>query len=185
LITLMLFLRTCRRRFAKAFKAFAIGSVCLLFCLATQAEAPLSKEDKLKAAYLLNFTKFIEWPESDADERQKTIRICIASSPKFLAFLNEMARNVRVGKLQRPVNVLPLSTAKQCELVYTRQSRTANNEKLHHAVVVVDSPEVKFPTTSIVFYEKNKKLRFEIDRDNISKTQVVVSSELMKLAKIK
>lgn len=181
----MLFLRTSRRCFAKAFKAFATGAACLLFCLTTQADAPLSKEDKLKAAYLLNFTRFIEWPESDADEPQKTIRICVASSPKFLAFLNEMVRNIRVGKLQRAVNALPLSTAKQCELVYTRQSGTANNEKLHHAVVVVDSAEVKFPATSIVFYEKNKKLRFEIDRDNISKTRVVVSSELMKLARIK
>ena len=92
----MLFLRTSRRRFAKAFKAFAIGSVCLLFCLATQADAPLSKEDKLKAAYLLNFTRFIEWPESDADEPQKTIRICVASSPKFLAFLNEMSKQNRL-----------------------------------------------------------------------------------------
>ncbi len=181
----MLFLRTSRRCFAKAFKAFATGAACLLFCLTTQADAPLSKEDKLKAAYLLNFTRFIEWPESDADEPQKTIRICVASSPKFLAFLNEMARNVRVGKRQRLVTALPLSTAEQCEVVYTRQSGTVNNEKLHHAVVVVDSAEVEFPSTSIVFYEKNKKLRFEIDRDNITKTQVVVSSELLKLAKIK
>ena len=64
--------------------------MCALYCIDVSAQTPLSKENKLKAAYLLNFTKFIEWPATSADEQSSTIRICVDSSSEFLEFLSPL-----------------------------------------------------------------------------------------------
>jgi hypothetical protein len=56
---------------------------------------------------------------------------------------------------------------------------------LNNSVIVTDSGDNYFPETEIKFYILDKKLRFEIDLDKFKKKNITVSSELLKLAKIK
>ncbi|EEB78799.1 hypothetical protein GPB2148_2007 [marine gamma proteobacterium HTCC2148] len=56
---------------------------------------------------------------------------------------------------------------------------------LNNSVIVTDSGDNYFPENEIKFYILDKKLRFEIDLDKFKKKNITVSSELLKLAKIK
>lgn len=184
-----LFLRLRNQSYEITFTLLISGLACLLFSDIAISETILSKKDKLKAAYLLNFTQYIEWPSNGSNletgKSAPSIRICADGSSEFLLFLNEMAANKKIGVLQKKVTALSLYTADGCELLYVKNSSTENIKKMENAIIVTDSDKISFPDTAIVFYEKNQNLRFEIDLQQINATQVTVSSELLKLAKIK
>jgi hypothetical protein len=158
--------------------------VSSLFCNAVYAEAPLSKEKKLKAAYLLNFTKFIEWPDKIENKSLLTIRICVDASSEFLQFFSQLVADRRVGKLQSKVTVTALSAASTCELLYIQGLKNPKIEQVDSAIIVADLDN-DFPGAAILFYTENRKLRFEIDLEKIKTLEVTVSSELLKLARIK
>ncbi len=186
----LLLLHSFCRPYKKAFKLYLIGLAGLFLCSAIQAEAILSKKDKLKAAYLLNFTQFIEWPNTEAEKTPSTIRICVDGSSEFILFLNNMAEARNQGMLKNTVKALPLAAATACELLYVKKSggeklELINLEHIKNTVIVTDSDKISFPNTAIVFYEHNKNLRFEINLKQIDLVQVTVSSELLKLARIK
>src|SRR5690348_9950809 len=51
----------------------------------TRADEP-SRVDQLVAGYVLNFTKFVEWPESS---RKEELSICIAGNPGIYSALRD------------------------------------------------------------------------------------------------
>ena len=186
----IVFLGLCCRPYKKAFKLYLISLAGLLLCSAAQAEASLTKKDKLKAAYLLNFTRFIEWPNNTPETPPAPIRICVEDSPEFLLFFNQMSENRNSGPLQQTVKAYLSNTVGGCELLYVKESSKNNFEKMkasltENTVIVSDSDKVSFPGTAITFYEQNKNLRFEIDLQQLNAANVSASSELLKLARIK
>ena len=156
-----------------------------LFCVVSNASAAISKENKLKAAYLLNFTKFIKWPTEGEKESLSSIRICAEESAEFIAFLSEMADNPIFKNREYEVKSLMWGTPSGCDLMYVTSMKNIDAVDLQNIVIVVNSRETYFPGTAIVFYEDNNKLRFEIDLQCINSLEVNFSSELLKLAKIR
>ncbi len=51
--------------------------------------------------------------------------------------------------------------------------------------MVLSSDQISQQDAAIIFYIAERKLRFEIDLNNIKELNVMVSSELLKLARIK
>ena len=176
-------------RFNPLFKtmhwAFLISLFSLLLCNTVNAENSLSKENKLKASYLYNFTKFIKWPNLGDDEPSPSIRICVDNSSDFFKFLEQLVSSRRVGELQQKLEILPAETASGCELLFVSEGGKKITRKLDNTVIVADSASINFPGIAVVFYIEKSKLRFEIDLKKINSLNVVVSSELLKLASIK
>ena len=81
--------------------------------------------------------------------------------------------------------VVSLDVAVDCELIYLVKRDNKLPITLNNSVIVTDSGDNYFPETEIKFYILDKKLRFEIDLDKFKKKNITVSSELLKLAKIK
>jgi hypothetical protein len=165
--------------------AFLISLLSLLVCNTVNAENSLSKVNKLKASYLYNFTKFIEWPNLGDDKLSSSIRICVDNSSDFFQFLEQLVAGRRVGKLQQTLEILPADTASGCELLFVSQEGNRITRQLDRTVIVADSATIDFPGIAVVFYIEKSKLRFEIDLKKINSLNVVVSSELLKLASIK
>jgi hypothetical protein len=168
----------------KTVKPFLVG-LFLFFCVTGNASAALSKEDKLKAAYLLNFTKFIEWPVGVDNQSVSSIRICAEESDEFVTFLSDMVRNSKFAGRVPEVQSLAWDTASRCNLMYLTSIKNVDLVDLHNVVIVVNSRETYFPSVAIVFYEKDKRLRFEVDLNYVNSLEVNFSSELLKLAKIR
>jgi hypothetical protein len=176
-------------RFKQLFKtmhwAFLITLLGLLLCNTVNAKNSLSKVNKLKASYLYNFTKFIEWPNLRGEELSPPIRICLDNSSEFFQFLEQLVAGRRVGKLKQTLEILPVETASGCELLFISEEGKKITRQLDYTVIVADAASIVFPGTAVVFYIEKNKLRFEIDLKVINSLDVVVSSELLKLASIK
>jgi hypothetical protein len=109
-----------------------------------------------------------------------------------LAFFRQLVGSRRAGDLKPSVVVLQLNTAIKCELIYVRYANKKTALKLidvqslvSSTVIVADTSSIYFSDASIVFYIENKKLRFEVDLKKIDSLNVDISSELLKLARIK
>ncbi|MCH1425186.1 MAG: YfiR family protein [Burkholderiales bacterium] len=174
-----------RRPRAKMLMRWLASLTCLFLCSVVVANTTLSKEEKLKAAYILNFTKFMEWPVPEVGEAASDIRICTDSSADFIVFFNKMAANVKIGKMKKNALALSLDAARNCELIYVTKINSPYRQVGKHVVVVADRNEISYPNISVLFFEKGKKLRFEINQKSISHTRVTVSSELLKIARVK
>ena len=183
-IVLMPYSSQFRRLFKTLTSLYLTVMLNFLSCDAVYAEVSLSKEQKLKAAYLLNFTKFIEWPDGIEKKSPSTIRICVDASSDFLQFFSQMVAERRVGKFQDKVIVTALYTASTCELLYIQGLKSPEVDQVNSTIIVADLDNA-FPSAAILFYTENRKLRFEIDLKKIKTLKVNVSSELLKLARIK
>ncbi len=71
------------------------------------ADSPV--EYQVKAAFLLNFTKFIDWPEAAFASKDSPITICILGKDPFGPVLDEIvqgetvnARKVTVQRISQP-----------------------------------------------------------------------------------
>ena len=58
-----------------ALLAFAYGLVC-------DSSAHTESQGKIKAAFLLNFARYVEWPEQALEGAETPIRNCMASAAK-------------------------------------------------------------------------------------------------------
>ena len=156
-------------------------------CVGVQADeyAELSRSEKLQAAYLFNFTKFIQWPDSGNRFARTSVNICIVASVPFSAFITELVEGKKVGKIKTPVVVSNLSANTRCDIVYVQADNFVVSESLEEVLLVAATPTILPDQATITFYEDNKRLRFEVDMREIERLKLKISSELLKLARIK
>ena len=147
--------------------------------------ATVSKESKLKAAYLLNFIKFINWPNHSPDNPRTPLSICLQDATPFEEFFRDLASSASKANDKRTLQIYRLSEAEHCDYTYLYRPVLEDNLKLEGSVVVISSDQVLQKNAAIIFYIAERKLRFEIHLENIQALGVTVSSELLKLAKIK
>lgn len=165
----------------------SVALCCLLFFPESYvfAQSELSKQTKLKAAYLFNFTKYIEWPQSAFSATDNKIVICLHRNPPLVAFMSALVENRKVGKKKRNVVALPFDKAKICHISFIQNKLGEANPKISSSVLVTDTSLIELNSPSIVFYQQQSKLRFEIHMAEIRRLKVTVSSELLKLARIR
>ena len=153
---------------------------------ATSDNDTFSKESKLRASYFLNFIKFITWPNHSEDSASKPLYICLQDETPFENFFRDLISNVATANNKRELRMYRLSEAKHCDYTYLyRPIQDENLKIIEGSVVVLSSDQMSQKDAAIIFYIDERKMRFEIDLNTIKKLNVMVSSELLKLARIK
>ena len=152
---------------------------------AASANDAFSKESKLRAAYFLNFIKFINWPNHSQDNPLTPLYICLQDETPFEDFFRALVSTAAAANDNRELQIYRLSEAKHCDYTYLHGPIQNENSKIEGSVVVLSSDQISQQDAAIIFYIAERKLRFEIDLNNIRNINVMVSSELLKLARIK
>ena len=175
--------------FRAIFALLAVLVVVLLMAPGTARAASdneaFSKENKLRAAYFLNFIKFINWPNHSPDNPLTPLYICLQDETPFEGFLKALASNAATADDKRELQIHRLSEATHCDYTYLYQPVPEENSEIEGSVMVLSSDQISQKDAAITFYIAERKLRFEIDLNNIKELNVMVSSELLKLARIK
>ena len=151
---------------------------------AASADNSISKLNKLKASYLLNFMTFIDWPSTPENNPYTPLSICLQDATPFDPFLRNLINIKSEPKTKREFYVSRLSSATHCDLTYFYSTPAGKNSVVEGSVVVLSSDRVSQKDAAIIFYLNNDKLRFEIVMSNVRKSGVTISSELLKIAKI-
>lgn len=167
-------------------RLFAL-SLCVLYLIKMTGVTAqeLSRTDKLKATYLYNFTKYIEWPDHEFFSARSPIRLCVIADQPFTAFMSALVKDRQVGRQSRHVEVIPAEQAGSCHISFFQHPVEVILPACSASLIVASAPEHDVKDAAIVFFEQHNKLRFEIDMHKARQRGVTFSAELLKLAKIK
>ncbi len=145
-----------------------------------------TEEYKLKAAYIYNFTMYIEWEPSV--RRNEFIIGVIDSSPIFQP-LEEMAKTEKVnGKKIIIRKYTKLDEIGFCHVLFIpRDCKFSLADilvlnDLKKALTISEKAGYAKKGTAINFIEVNNKLKFEINPNALNSAGIKVSSQLLKLA---
>jgi hypothetical protein len=172
--------------------------IIAFFCLAISANFNLHAESQgtfheyqVKAAFLYNFVKFVEWPKDVFEDPKAPIVIGILGKDHFGTYLDEIVENKTVkgrGFVIRRFD--SVGDLEACHVLFisesekARISTTLNKLQDWHVLTVSD---VKgFPKLGGIINlitEKNR-IRFEINVDAAVRAGLKLSSHLLKLGKI-
>lgn len=103
----------------------------ILLAIAPLASAQVSQptEYQLKAAFLFNFAKFIDWPEKSFAGPQSPFTICVIGQDPFGGALDEyLARTIggRAVQLAHYPSANDLAEARHCQILFISASEKAH-----------------------------------------------------------
>src|SRR4030095_214066 len=147
-------------------------------------------EYEVKAAFLYNFAKFIEWPDEAFPARDSAFTICLAyellRAPVERAVQGEMWNG-------RPLSVKQIDSGddvRGCQVVFISRSAAPKGMEILTAamnapVLTVGETADFIPAGGIIrFTENGHRIRFEINPDAADRASLRVSSRLLRLADI-
>lgn len=153
------------------------------------ADNTISKEYQLKAAFLYNFSKFVQWPPERFPDEKSPIVIAVLGDNPFGAELENAVRGRLVNG--RPIVVkiidsLEQAGAAQVLFVEAKEERRLGDSLalLHRASVLTVGETRQFAAMGgiITFTLAEDKVRFEINQLAGEQAGLRINAQLLKLA---
>jgi hypothetical protein len=168
----------------------------LLAALLLPATAPsrssgsgTAERDELKAAFLFNFARYVEWPPNELSDDDSRIRICILDDSAFAAIAAETigdrqanGRDVLVETRSSP------ERAAGCHILYAGEDWADRHVSILTATrgqsifTLSDSPGFAKLGGVANFVQVGRKIRFEINHGAAQAANLKLSSQLLRIA---
>jgi hypothetical protein len=152
----------------------------------------ISREYAIKAAYLYQFARYVEWPADAFVNEQSPLVIGVLGTDPFGAILEEIAIKKRVEG--HPIVIRRFASGSDyttCHILFisssvTPEERAAAIRKVQGTPVLLvgDEPGFAAEGGTINFVMEENKIRFEINTEVAKREQLKISSKLLSLAKI-
>ena len=147
-------------------------------------------EYEIKAAYIFNFAKFIEWPESSL--KSDTITLVIYKNDPFGVVLEKTMIGRRAnGKVWKIVRSSDIKDLNDCQIVFFSDIEKYDLLKLmdrlkNRSILTIGDEIVDFCKVGgvINFTPQFSEYQFEINNSVAKANRVVISPKLLVLAKI-
>ena len=179
--------RTLGARLCQGRRGLAIVAFCLSASLA-YAQTRASEFD-VKAAYLLNFGKFVRFTPSNAGTNRQSFDLCIVGEDPLGNNLSELAANEKLdGKPVRVVRLKTAAEARGCAIAYISASEgsliKSDLDALRGEPVLTVSDAANFAQHGgmIQFLTVANHIRFAVNLDAVRSAQLSLSSELLRVA---
>jgi hypothetical protein len=154
--------------------------------------AGVSREYTIKAAYLYNFSNYVQWPAKAFPTSDAPLVIGVLGTDPFGEILNEIARTKKVAG--RPIVVRRFASMAAyafCHVLFVPSSTgpaetAAAIRKTHDSPVLLvgETPGFAEEGGAVNFFIEENKVRFEINVAAARRQQLKISSKLLGLAKI-
>jgi len=153
------------------------------------AQAPKITEYQVKAAYLANFGRFVEWPANVAVAKSESFNVCVLGHDPFGADLDAALAGETIGRahmlakrISRPQD------ATDCRILFISSSEANQWKEVLAALrtlsvlTVSDMPQFARRGGIIQFLLDGNRVRFDINLAATERVGLNLSSELLKLA---
>jgi YfiR/HmsC-like len=166
-------------------------SSCLLggFCLHAQAQQPRASEFQVKAAYLYNFGRFVEWPNQNASDKNEAFEICVLGADPFGPALDAtVAKETIAGKAVAAKRISKPQDVDSCRIVFISSSEEGHLKEVLAALdktsvlTVSDIPHFSQRGGMIGFILDGDRVRFDVNLASAQDARLTLSSELLKVA---
>jgi hypothetical protein len=165
-----------------------LGLLCLAPARSAHAQEAAELEYRVKAAYLLNFTRYTEWPSAALPATDTPINVCVIGRDPFGVILDQTLRGRRTSG--RPLRILrpPRPGEALCHVAFLGAATPAVLESWLAALAteptltVGESDDFARAGGMIGFVIVDETVRFEINTDAVRGGGLQLSSRLLSLA---
>jgi YfiR/HmsC-like len=152
------------------------------------ARAQAVSEYQVKAAYLYNFAKFVDWPAESFTSPAAPIRLCVLNDRPFQTQLEQIVNGKKI--IGRPVLAIAVQTGEEsrdCQVLFISSSQQPRHifDLLQEASVLTVGETASFLEEGgiINFVIQGNQVHFEVNHKAATKARLRVSSRLLSLAK--
>ncbi len=149
------------------------------------------EEYRIKAAFLFNFIKFIDWPPEVLIDKNQPFSVCVLGENPFGDFISDLeaqsthGKKLRIEFLQsyeRPNDIRQFHILFISASMEEQTAAILNDLDGYPALTVGDHATFALNGGIINFLIHNKKVRFEINLAAAKRTRLKISSKLLRLA---
>ena len=147
-------------------------------------------EYQVKAGFLINFARFVEWPPEVTKDPSASLKVCIAGSDPFHGELDRIVQGKKVGS--HPLEAMHVSrnqTARGCHILFISFA-----EKKRIPEILADLATLPILTVGesdgflqqggmIGLIVSDERVKFDVNLEATAKAGLKVSSQLLFLAK--
>lgn len=181
---------TCPR--LSRFYLISLVLVCITPLMNPAADAQgMANEYQVKAAFLYNFAKFVEWPDGTFANSTSALTVCVLGKDPFGKVLDDAILGKRIAEhpaiLARGKRIQDLP---ECQIIFVSASDSPQLPEIlralhgRKALVVGETENFAGSGGAIQFVLEANRVRFAINTDAADRAGLKVSSKLLALATI-
>jgi len=162
--------------------------------IAQTSDSSDSSEYLIKAGFIYNFAKFVEWPATAFAQPDSPIVIGILGTDPFGNLIDRIVENKKIGARGFVVKRLKwgadLKELRECKILFVGDSGKARVDELVQIVktlpilTVGETPGFAERGGVIRFVLEDNRVRFEINVEAARQADLTISSRLLTLARI-
>jgi hypothetical protein len=163
--------------------------LALLHIPVLQAQQPKVSEYQVKATYLYNFGRFVQWPANATAAKGDSFSICVLGQDPFGPTLDStLAGETLDGKPLAAKRISTPRDAGECRILFISSTEENHLKEILVALdesgilTVSDMPAFSRRGGMIQFVLEGDKVRFEINLAKAESAKLTLSSELLKVA---
>jgi hypothetical protein len=163
-----------------------VAAILFVFCATGQAAEPLDYQ--VKAAFLLNFAKFVEWPPASFPDSTSPMEVCVLGDDLLGNALDQIVAGETVDA--RKVVVQKLNAArspKSCNVLFVGRQEQPISKILAAldpgTLTVGDGPDFLRDGGVIAFAVEKRRVRFDINLKAAESAGLKISSKLLNVAR--
>jgi len=170
------------------------GLILLAAALHARPQPDQSDEYQLEAQFLVNFTKFVDWPDRSFANPEEHFMVCVIGRDPFGRVLDSnLLRHTidnRIVEIVRYPTPATLSPNRPCQIAFISASEKQHFQEIidffegRSTLLVADADGFAELGGTIEFLLENDRIRFAINPEAADRANLKVSSKLLALAEI-
>ncbi len=170
------------------YKRFLIFSIISFVVFSGTGHCLEGTEYQIKGAMMINFIKFVEWPDQLIDKTDMTITVGIIGNDNFGNTLNQIEGRTIGGKQLSIRRIATLSQLSGCQVLFISASESHHSyqillEVAGTPVLTIGEDEDFIRLGGIIrFYNEKNHIRFEINQTAALKSDLKISAKLLEVA---
>jgi hypothetical protein len=150
----------------------------------------VSKENLLKAAFVFNFIKFVEWPDKYFGNSDTPIKLCIWGDSALDGALDTLSKKTAKKRSIQILYTRKIRAVAICHVLFVSESdrdplqtiiRLTTGKSI---LTVSDIPDFAKRGGIIGLFRSEERMRFAINVDAARQSGLRISSQLLELGKI-
>jgi hypothetical protein len=166
----------------------AVLALALAVVAGSRPAASQVPEHEVRAAFVYNFTKFINWPAGSIGE--DAFRVCVIGDDR----LEESLRQMVSGEVAhgRPIALLPLRDAldvRRCQILYVGPADVARGRRALAAakglpiLTVGDGARFLTDGGAVRFLIEDERVRFDVNLRAVEQAGLTMASAVLRVAR--
>jgi hypothetical protein len=167
-----------------------LAVACVVIAASPQQQLEATLENDVKATFLFNFTKYVEWPASTFQSDDEPFKVCVIGSAAFSSAVDRVIANEAVGT--HPLVRAAADTVeavRSCHILFVGRVESASADRLLAGIRAVpvltvgDAPDLLRRGATIAFVMEGNRVRFDVNVADARTRGLTISSKLLRVAR--